>query len=216
MTDDEIELLRARAQRAKYPSMARLARALYARGLGPRDVIRGCYGVDFPAEFFATTREWLARPGLLVHFTDLPWELTRPPGEGGVSSSPSKFMASAERRILARDPDLVPLMQLIGHLTKLQCTVICYRLTELRAGGTTVFGITEKPRPHDPIVHCGDSLLAVLHAHHVDYLQQMEWILDQPWNFGFGALDQRAVDQSRLLVGKVEALQREVSSRDSG
>jgi hypothetical protein len=192
--------------------MARLASALYRQGRGPRDVIRECYGVAFPDEFFVTAREWHVTPRLMVRFTDLPWELSRPPGEGGVSSSPTTLIPDAERKVLARDADLVPLMQLIGDFTSLSQAVICYRMSELRAARTAVFATMATPEWDGPIDRCGDSLLGVLHAHHVDYLQRMEWALDQPWNVGFGALPPRTVDYARMLLGRVEALQRQASS----
>jgi hypothetical protein len=47
-----------------YPSMARLARALYETGLGPREVVRDCYGVELPEEFFVLHE---ADPELMFH-----------------------------------------------------------------------------------------------------------------------------------------------------
>ena len=214
MTGDPLRRLWQEASRGDYASMARWARALYGSGLGIRAVIRTCYGVDFPEEFFVIAESGAWQRRLWVLFTDQPWELTVPLDRGG--PLPEGDLEGRERKIFARDPDLVPLVYLwTGGYDQM---VGCYRLTELAAGRSTMFGVPRRAEPRDEIVCYDDydSLLAVLHAHHVDYLQQMEWILDQPWNFGFGALDQRAVDQSRLLVGKVEALQREVSSRDSG
>jgi hypothetical protein len=185
---------------------------LYAEGVRSRQVLRQCYGVDLPEEFFATAGERLAWPRLMVHFTNQPWKLGIPANQGGPPLSPTELMDPTERRIFARDPDLVPLMELHGSGTKLDDTVLCYRLTELRLGSTAVFGVKKSVDPADKIVYCGESLLAVLHAHHSDYLHRMEWIMEQPWNFGFGALDERAVDEARSLVGRVEALQRQAAS----
>lgn len=212
MTDDPIERLRAESSRADHASMARLANALYAQGLTSREVLRQCYGVDFPAEFFATAGERLARPHLLTDFTDQPWTLGMPTNSGAPPPSPPKLTAAVQRRIFVRDPDLVPLMRLAWPGAKLHDTVICYRLTELRAGSTAIFGIKATVDPRDGIVRCGESLLAVLHAHHTDVLHHLEWIVDQPWNRGFGAVDERTVDEARSLVDRVEALQRQVAS----
>ena len=213
MTDGAVERLRARASRGDYASMARLANALYARGLGPRDVLRECYGVDLPAEFFMTAAERTRKPHLLATFTNQPWKLAVPPEDGGPPPSPTELLAGVEQRIFARDPDLVPLMRLTGSGTAIEHPMLCYRLTELQAGTTAVFAIKATAAAHDPIVHRGDSLLAVLHAHHAETLTHLEFLLDQPSNWGFGALDEQAVAEVRSLVERVEELRREVATR---
>jgi hypothetical protein len=215
-SDAMVERLRARSSRRDYASMARLATALYAKGLRPRDVLQRCYGVGFPAEFFATAVERLATPHLMATFTGQPWDLGVPPGQGGPPPSPTGTTEFAEQRIFDRDPDLVPLMELIGEGTNLRRTVICYRLTELRLGNTAVFGIDKKAAVRDQIVHCGQSLLTVLHQHHIEFLRHYEWEMRQPENWGADALSPRAVNEMRFLIGKVEALQRRVASPGSG
>ena len=211
-----VERLRARSSRRDHASMARLAKALYAQGLRPRDVLHRCYGVALPAEFFATAVERLATPHLMVTFTGQPWDLGVPPGQGGPPPAPTGTTASAEQRIFDRDPDLVPLMELIGEGASLRRTVICYRLTELRMGNTAVFGINKSATVRDQIVHCGRSLLTVLHRHHIELLRHYEWEMRQPQNWGADAVDPRAVKEMRFLIGKVEALQRRVVASGSG
>lgn len=208
-----VERLRARSSRRDHASMARLASALYAKELRPRDVLQRCYGVALPAEFFATAVERLATPHLMATFTGQPWDLGVPPGPGG---PPTGTTASVEQRIFDRDPDLVPLMELIGEGTDLRRTVICYRLTELRLGNTAVFGINKNVTVRDQIVLCGRSLLTVLHRHHIELLRHYEEEMRQPQNWGADALDPRAVNEMRFLIGKVEALQRRVVSPGSG
>lgn len=157
-----------------------------------------------PPEFFATAGERLRRPPLLVTFVDLPWKLVAP-GERG---APSGELA---KRIFTRDPDLVPLVRLIGSRTTRERPVICYRLSELRTGGTAVFGIKATAAARDPITRHGGSLLEVLHLHHADVLQHVEWLLDQPWNRGFGAEDEKAADEVRSLLDRIEELERQIT-----
>jgi hypothetical protein len=88
-SDSVIRGARARASRGDLASMARLATALQARGLCCRDVARHCYGADFPAEFFVIARDRLRRPHELETFTNQPWNLCVPSGEGGPPLSPT-------------------------------------------------------------------------------------------------------------------------------
>ncbi|GII62807.1 hypothetical protein Skr01_28920 [Sphaerisporangium krabiense] len=206
MTDEAIERLHAKASRADYASMARLAKALYAHGAHPREVLRRCYGVDFPPEYFLIAGQRRSGLHLLVTFTNQPWKLGVPPSQGGSMPGPYQLIERTERRIFARDPDLVPLMRLSGFGLKVYDTVICYRLTELRQGAATVFGIKQRANPDDAVVRLGDSMLEVLHAHHVDHVHHLEWVLEQPWNRGFGALDRKSVEDVRSLVEQIEDL----------
>jgi hypothetical protein len=209
MTDGAVERLRARASRGDSASLVRLAKALYEQGVGIREVLRECYGADFPAEFYATAGERARRPPLLVTFTTLPWQLVSP----GNSSPPSEEL---EKRIFTREPDLVPLVRLIGSRTTRGRPVICYRLSELQAGRTAVFGIKATATTRDPITRRGESLLDVLRTHHDDVLQHMEGLLDQPWNRGFGAEDEKAVAEVRSLLERIEELQRQAASCQEG
>lgn len=219
MTENSVEALRAAATRADYASMVRFAHALYADGLAPEAVLRQCYGAGFPGEFWVTVPERLATPHLLVQFTNQPWDLAvPPPSDGDVDLTPLELTAKLEQDLFARDADLVPLMHLIASRTTLAHKVLCYRLTELRAGGTAVFGVTMgtewdpvmDPDPEPEIARCGDSLLAVLHAYHVEALQDLEETLDDPANWGFGAVSRKSVDEVRSLVKRIETMQRAV------
>lgn len=222
MTENPVEALRATATRADYASMVRFAHALYADGLGQEEVLRQCYGADFPGEFWVTVPERTATPHLLVRFTNQPWDLAVPPSEGDVDLTPLELTEKLEGDLFARDADLVPLMHLIASRTTLARKVLCYRLTELRSGSTAVFGVTmttEWDRVMDPepeqepeIVRCGESLLTVLHAYHVEAVQDLEETLDDPANWGFGAVSQKSVDEVRSLVERIETMQREVAA----
>ncbi|MFC4009855.1 ankyrin repeat domain-containing protein [Nonomuraea purpurea] len=219
--------LRARASRGDYRSMSRLARALYATGLGPREVLAECFGVALPEEFFVIVE---ANPHDAVpgHVTNLPWELAVPLDRGGPLVRPSPMMWRPERRIFAWDPDLVPLMALYGdaridHGAKTPQPwvphgnlILCYRLSELAAGRSTVVGVPWRRTDEGGELSVrpgGPSLLTVLHEyltalHHLD-----EWEFMQPWNWGAGSIDDTTVEESRESVEELEALQRRLSVR---
>jgi hypothetical protein len=162
--------------------MARLARSLYQAGLGPRQVLRRCYGVAFPDEFFAIPDAGSQALPLLLVYTNQPWELAVPPDRGGPRPE-AHLLDDVERKIFARDPDLVPLGLILDSHSRWAGTVLCYRLAELDAGRTTVFGIKEEVRPEDQVVRCGDTLLEVMREHHADVLRGLEPEWRHPSNF---------------------------------
>ncbi|MGW1598251.1 hypothetical protein [Streptomyces sp. NPDC002343] len=212
MTEDALERLRARSSRDDYTSMVLLARALYTRGLGPREVVRECYGVDFPEEFFVLAEAGPVSLDLMATFTRLPWRLAVPPDRGSPADLPGSS-EDTERKIFARDPDLVPL--LLGVNTNLSHggEMHCYSLAELRNGRTTVFGVWKDVAPHNEVVRCGDSLLAVLHEHHTQYVQ---WLEEQAWdpsNVRTDPVDEETLAEVRELPRVIDGLQRRAASR---
>lgn len=92
--------------------------------------------------------------------------------------------------------------------------IVCYRLSQLQVGRTTVYGVPEQPASGEEgprpwrVRRCGTSLLAVLHEHLADRLGLDEWEMRQPWNRGAGSIDRQEVDESRAALERVEALQR--------
>ena len=212
MTGDAIERLRAEASRADYASMVRLALALYEDGLKPREVLRECYGVEFPEEFFVIAEAGPFTLDLRVDFTNQPWELAVPPARGGPASTPDS-LDETERRIFARDPDLVPLARLFNTDARHGDSVLCYRLDELGAERTTVFGIWREVEPGSEIERCGDSLLVVMHEHHADIHRMLEWQRHHPSNRGAGSVDAEEVNEARSSVEQVKELQRRLASR---
>ncbi|TDD05705.1 hypothetical protein E1292_16655 [Nonomuraea deserti] len=179
---DRLERLRMEASRDNYTSMVQLAQALYGNEARPHEVLHQCYGVDFPDEFFViaeadpTLREWLIGWSPL-----LPWELAIQLARG-LSLEPEPF-DDTEREIHGRDPDLIPLVvcrSSVSHFVwGFAGSCLCYRLSELEAGRTTIYrthssysGVGSDPEDGAPdeIVRCGDSLLAALRQHHSDDL----------------------------------------------
>ena len=212
MTDEAIERLHSGSTRGDYASMARLARALYAAGFRPREVLRRCYGVVFPEEFFVIAEA--APLALLMVYTNQPWELAVPPDRGGLRPVPH-LTDEIERKIFTRDPDLVPLAVILEPHTRLYGTVLCYRLADLRAGRSTVFGVGREVTPSDTAERLGDSLLGVLHGHHVDVLRWHEERFGHPSNRGAGSIELSDLAQVRSLLERVEELQRQVAARDA-
>lgn len=209
-----LDTLRTRASRADYHSLAVLARALYAEGLGPREVLRECYGVDFPAEFFVVADGDIARR--LSSDFDLPWQLTIPLDRGGPFLRPVSGWRLG-RRFLDRFPDLVPLVSLHsdfrwGHggivpppPARHGGRIVCYSLGELAARRSTVWGVSEKV---DDAQVCGESLLSVLHEHYLDRYRLDEWESRQPWSWGADTIRPETIEEGRRLVESIEAMQR--------
>ncbi|MFI6645489.1 hypothetical protein [Streptomyces sp. NPDC050504] len=188
---------------ARYAALTRRARALFAKGSGPEEVLRECYGVSFPAEFYALRPERAGRPHIMAHFTNLPWYLTDATGSPPTAIG---LVVPAEARLLDIDPDLVPLVQLVGQGTKLDGSLLCYRLTELRGGSTAVYACRRYIRRGEEPPRGGASLIEVLHRHHTEFAEHEEWLLDQPTNRGFGAIDEQSVNEARALLERVQEL----------
>ncbi|GAB3452167.1 hypothetical protein [Actinophytocola sediminis] len=212
MTGDALDRLRAGASRGDYASMARLASALQADGQGPREVLRQCYGVDFPVEFFVVAEAKPLKPPLMGFFTTLPWKLVLPLEQGGPPPEAESFQAF-ERKIFDRDPDLVPLMWLFGPHGRCGDRILCYRLRRLHAGHPTVYGIPEDVGPRDRVRRCGGSLLTVLRAHHAEELRQTERERRRPSNWGAGSVDLKDVAESRTMLEQIATFQRETTRR---
>ncbi|MER6140621.1 hypothetical protein ABT174_11230 [Streptomyces sparsogenes] len=215
MTEDALRRLRAESSRDDYASMASLARALYPRGLSPREVVRECYGVGFPEEFFVLADAGPHSLDLMVDFPLLPWRLAVPPDRGGLPERPDP-MADITRKVFVRDPDLIPLFLGININLEHGGRVLCYSLAELGAGRTTVFGIWKDVEPHNEVERCGDSLLAVLHEHHAQYV---DWLESQSWdpaNVRTDPVDEETVAEIRDLVLMIEGFQRRAASRGGG
>jgi hypothetical protein len=209
-----IERLRAEASRGDYASMARLARALYEAGQGPREVLRGCYEVEFPDELFAILEAGSRALPLMWVYTNQPWELAVPPDRGGPRPAAHR-LDDVEQRILARDPDLMPLGLILSSQSRWAGSVLCYRLGELGAGRTAVFGIARDVAAEDQVVRCGASLLEVLLEHHADVLSGLEREWRDPSNFGAGSVDLEELAEVRSLVERIEELRRQVASRET-
>ncbi|MFG2004744.1 hypothetical protein ACGFNU_36885 [Spirillospora sp. NPDC048911] len=221
--EDSIPRLRAAASRADFHSMALLARALYKAGKDPREVLRECYGVGFPDEFFLLADVY---PDLVADFTDQPWKLAVPLEKGGPPLRPGPG-ARFEKRILALDPDLLPLLSLYTDYRHAHGDIeappaarhggllICYRLSDLGEGRSSTYGVPCTPYGDEAealaasdITYCGTSLLEVLHEHFADRHHLDEWEIMQPWNRGAGSIDDDEVDASREAMEEIEELRR--------
>lgn len=206
MTGDPVDHLRTAASRGDYPSMARLARALYELGLGPREVLRECYGVEFPAEFFVLAD---TEPTLLVDLTNLPWQLAIPLDRGGPPLE-ADSLSTTERKIFDHDPDLVPLAFCLSLTVRFGGFVLCYRVTELAAGRPTVFGIDHYVEPGTEVVRCADSLLAALLEHHIANAEHEEQEWRRTRAHSGGTVEEDDVRVAREFVADLEDLRRQV------
>ncbi len=203
--------LRAEAAGGDHHALARFAHALYKSGLGPREVLRECYGVEFPVEFFVISE---AEPQLMFRFTILPWALARTPDRGGPPRT-AALLDSLDRRVLDRDPDLIPLGLCLGVDDDIDFGLggefLCYRRSELAAGRSAVFSVAFDNTAESPITAWGDSLLEALHEHHA---ANAVWTGQErrrtAGHSGGSAFDDEDVAAANKCVTDIEALQREV------
>ncbi|MBE1496018.1 hypothetical protein H4696_003118 [Amycolatopsis lexingtonensis] len=188
--------------------MTRLARALYERGLDPRAVLRECYGVAFPDEFFVLAE---ARPVLMFEYTYQPWDLAVPLTRGG---PPPDRTDDLETDILARDADLVPLGVSYSIGSAFGGVFWCYRVTELAAGRSTIYSIEYDVTPESPVTRLADSLLDALYRHHVEGAESLKRERERTIGFrsGGGEVDDGEVETAKLFVERIEELRRRVGS----
>ncbi|MER7503054.1 hypothetical protein AB0L05_08055 [Nonomuraea pusilla] len=212
MDESTLRRLRAKASREDYSSMACLAHALHEHGQSVPETMRECYGVDLPLEFFVLAEADLSLwSDLMVMCTTQAWRLAALPARGGpVTADPSD---GVERRLLALDPDLLPLGYPLGTKSPSwqNREVLCYRLSELAAGRPTVFSLREKTTRRDRVKRRGDSLLAVLEELHLEELREAEREMDD-WDRGG---EEEILKAARELVERVEELRREVEAREA-
>jgi hypothetical protein len=168
-----LDELKARARRDDFPSMGALARALQAAGKSHDELLHECYGVWFPvealvlAELIGTDREPY---GL---YTNQPWNLLIPLEKGGPPNE-NDVWDELEAQVVARDSRLLPLMKRSGEYWHWSGTLLCYRLDELAAGRSTVFGVPSDVKPDCEVKGLGDSLGAALREFFTDELRKEE------------------------------------------
>ncbi|GII82125.1 hypothetical protein Ssi03_01150 [Sphaerisporangium siamense] len=211
---DELEQLRTEASSRGYGPMARLARALYEAGLPPEQVLRECYGADLPREVFSIAAADPYTLGLLAKWANQPWQLAVPLDRGGPASQADTYEPK-ERRVHVLDPDLLPLVFLIrpGIDIEDDGLVLCYRLTELAAGRSTIFGVREDADNPSEATRLGDSLLAVLHRHHTKYLHELEEESANTEDKGeYDFVDPEELREVRALVDRIETFQHEAQT----
>jgi hypothetical protein len=225
---DWLEHLRMEASRDNYTSMVQLAQALYENGVSPRGVLRQCFKVEFPEEFFVIAeadpdlREWLIGWSPL-----LPWYLAIDLARG--LSLESEPLDDTERDIFARDPDLIPLvtcrMGSAFFVWGFAGSCLCYRLSELKAGRTTIYRTHSPysnidPAPDvapDAVVRCGDSLMAALHQHHSDVLAGLEHERRaSAHQSGGGWTGDEEVEVAQSVLADIEELRRRGAGRQKG
>ncbi|MFJ1747493.1 hypothetical protein ACIOJD_14765 [Streptomyces sp. NPDC088116] len=211
MTARAIDRLRAEASRDDYASMTQLAQALYETGLVPQQVLRECYGVRFPKEIFVVVEGGLWRLRLRARFTNQPWQLAIPPARGGPATTLNS-MIDTELRLLAEDPDLMPLFRVPAVAIGKEDQVVCYRLSELRAGRSTVFGLFQSSHAGSAL-DCGESLLKFLYSEHARAVRRLEGEQRAPSSWGAGSVDDEEVEQANESLERVRELQRQAADR---
>ena len=204
-------------QPSDHHAMARRARALYEAGRDPREVMRECYGVDFPDEFYVVAE---ATPRLMFKYTVLPWGLARPLDRGGPPQTTAP-LDTFERPVLDRDPDLIPLGMCLGVDEGIGAGLgghfLCYRRSELAAGRSTVVSIDFQADPDCPITPRADSLLAALHAHLTeDEIRMTQERHRTAGHSGGSTWDDEDLAAAHEFVAKIEELQRRLTVHGDG
>src|SRR6266508_2612080 len=210
MSGLELARLKAVASRSDYRSMVRFAVALAEHGHDDRAIIRMCYGVDCPDEFFMLSRHHWQRYALA---TNLPWQLIAPPQQRRQSPDPDS-MWRVELEAYAIDPGLVPIDYLEDDYAEYGSALICYHLDELAAGRSTIFGLDDRYGDHVRTFppgtvpeRYGPSWLAVLHGYERDKLRIVEEHYADLSNRGFGSIERKDVEKQLAEVRFVEELQ---------
>lgn len=182
-----------------YESMARLARSMLEAGKSNEEILRACYGVSFPAEALVFAELILDERAPDVDCMSLPWELLTPLETGGPPSERPSWDRKPPR-LAQLDPSLVALVRLYGDHTH-GGNLICYRLDELAAGRSTVFGIPDD-LPDDVVAErLGDSLGIVLHQYFEDVVRTREWESSRDRTIG-----NDDVEAAEEQLGRVEDL----------
>lgn len=195
--------------RTDYLAVSRLARALHERGAADREILRECYGVDFPDEFLLLARHHHEELELSA---TLPWRLAIPALLPAQARTDPEWLAEVEAQGI--DPGLVPL----EFLRWGNRWLICYHLDELAAGRSTVLGLRQlrhRPAFFDPgaaPVVKAPSLLAALHAAETGRLDTREALYNDPANFGFGSVDDESVEEQRQAVARIEKIRESLTT----
>lgn len=212
MDDESVAALKMNASRGEYASMVALSAALFRKGLPVHSVLRECYGVDFPAEFLVMAGVDRFDTGLFVEFTNQPWECADPVESAGALKAPR--IDEVERQLFEIDDDLVPLLRLIGSRQRLGGSVICYRLSELSDGRSTVFAVKEELREWMSPESCGASLLDLLLEFHGEAYEALIAQRDSESNFGSGMVDDDEVAEVYELIEEIAQMRRKAGLRE--
>jgi hypothetical protein len=216
----ELDRLAAEASRADYRSMARRARRLYESGADVRTVLRRCYDFDLPDEFYAIANEPEFFDDDVVRgvtyviplvYSNQPWQLAIPLERGGPDPEPD-IVDERERWLFGIDPMLLPLLDFTGAGWQPNALLYCYHLEELRAGRTTVFGVTLGYDGRVPPVRVSDSLLAALRELFGGNIAELEREMAQEYNKGAGSVDPDEVDVARRWLERVDRIRRRLNA----
>lgn len=213
MNESTLDRLAQHVRRDDYVSMATFARALVAAGKSQDDVLRDCYGVAFPDETFVIASLIAEDQAPGGHYTNRPWKLLVPIERGGPPAQPAPLMDGEERRVFVLDASLVPLMILHGDYYEYGGAMLCYRVDELAAGRSTIFGFQRDLNDGSVARHYGDSLAAVLLASAADRVTRLETEYASPNNRGAGSLDEPELEGGRANLKRVQELIRRVAER---
>ncbi|WP_326655827.1 hypothetical protein [Streptomyces sp. NBC_00385] len=200
------------APREGYATMAARVQALYDQGRSAREALAECYGVELPDEIFAIADSGID-PKLPDYYpANQPWRLITRPGRDSVPFAPPT-PERYEKAVADLDPDLLPLVCLDEEETKHGDSMLCYRLSDLAQGATTVYGIegavwTVLEELPAEVPRYGDSLLDVLAEYYADFYAQVE---ERYYGPGHAVADEM-LDEARDIVEAIDRLKRDLTS----
>jgi hypothetical protein len=191
------------------------ARALYEQGLTRSQVLQAIYGVDLPREAMLFFRDFVKNddddPPVEASWGTLPWELMIPLEDGGPQFEIPPHEAARDARIYATSPSVLLLGRTGYDETPTGASLIGYDLDELRAGRTTVVGLSvllDVPGADARFTVFGSSLVDVFRDMIVRYRALMEeWI-----KTGVGGDSYEDVHRVSRHLASIEALQRELAA----
>lgn len=191
--------------------MAGRARQLLDAGNAPAEVLRVCYGVDFPAEFFVLSAMEAVDEAPSALFCLRPWSLIVPLDRGGPPAEPNA-LDDDQVRVSELDPSAIALLILSGEDYRHGGQLLCYRREDLIAGRSTIIGFRRELEAGTRGRVVGDSLAAVIREHYADNVRNLEIEYASPHNRGAGTLDDFELDGARQNLACAEEFARRAAT----
>jgi hypothetical protein len=171
------------------------------QGRSHAEILRACYGVEFPVEFLVLAEMFAADAEPPGNYPLRPWELLTPLARGGPRAE-SNILDDAQQRL---DPSLIALVSLYDggkHGEKL----LCYRRDELAAGRSTIFALRENVPDGAEAKQIGDSLGAIFVEHCESRVQRAEDEYNGPYRGRAGAIDWGEVEHEHECLARADEL----------
>lgn len=125
---------------------------------------------------------------------------------------PEETFALAELIAEGREPSALYILR--GDFYEYAGVMLCYRLDDLAAGLSTIWGFQSDLMDDAAVAQqYGDSLAAVIHADCADTVRRVEKEYASPYNRGAGSLDKAELDGAREDLACAAELIRRTAER---